>query len=180
MSAVNLSIDGERRLGVSAGALSESALEELEEIIDGIADAVEETIFTSWPVDTGRSLRAWRVFVDGLNLIIENPVEYASWVHPKGTKHQGDDLGISAEMVETAAEQGWQQKEGRMRRIVEGDVEGSLLGDAVSAAATRAAVRLAGVSELPGGELFTALREQFTLSAITSRESGRQQRRRRA
>jgi len=179
MTFVNLSIDGERRLGVSADALSDSALGELEEIIEGIADAVEETIFTSWPVDTGRSLRAWRVYVDGLNLIIENPVEYASWVHPKGTKHGGDDLGISAEMIQTEAERGWQQKEGRMRRIVEGDVDSSLLGDSVSAAATTAAMRLAGVSELPGGELFTALRETFTLSSIASRESGRQQRRRR-
>ena len=176
---VDLSIDAGARLDVSEGSLSVEAIEAIEEVLRIIANAVEETIFSSWPVDTGRSLRAWRVYTDGLLLVIQNPVFYSSWVHPKGTRHNGDDLGISAEMVQIEAERGWQQNEGELLQIVEDDVarrtepEGTLIGDAMLAFARRAALDVAGVAAIPGGELFTSLQSVFTLQSIAERERGR-------
>lgn len=170
---VDISIDAGQRLGVSEGDLTGEAAAAVESILRAIGDNVEEVIYSVWPVDTGRSLRAWRVFTEGLFLVIQNPVEYASWVHPAGTARRGkEELGASAEAIQIEAELGWQQSLSELRSIVRlGKKEaGGLL---TRAALSSAAARVAGVQQMPGGELFTSLRDVFTLSSIASRERGR-------
>ena len=42
-----------------------------------------------WPVDTGRSKRAWRVIGSGRTARVFNPVRYASFVEARGGKDTG-------------------------------------------------------------------------------------------
>ena len=82
-------------------------------------------------------------------------------------------------MVQIEAERGWQQSEAELLRIIEEDAakrtepEGTLIGDVAFAFARRAALEVAGVAAIPGGELFTSLQSVFTLQSIAERERGR-------
>ena len=173
MSAVDFSIDAGQRLGFNEASLTADTIARIAEVLRTIADGVEEAIFTSWPVDTGRSLRAWRVFVDGTRLVIQNPVEYVSFINK----------GDSAERVEAQAERGWQQRQGLISQILAEATRqqelfrapaGSLLGDIARAAVQRQLMQAAGISALPGGSVFTSLKSAFTLQRIAQRERGRQ------
>jgi len=182
----DLSIYADRLLGVSEGDLQPATVGAIGAELRAIGDAVEEVIFSVWPVDTGRSLRAWRVFVDGLDLVIENPVFYSSWVHPAGTAGTmtHDELGQSAKAVRTERDVLWGQRVGGIRRIIEADGElagpvgGSLLGN-LTRAAIQKQLRRAATPDLPGSSIFTSLRDVFTLSSIAERERTRGRQRRR-
>ena len=173
VSAVDFSIDAAERLGFNEASLTADTIARIAEVLRLVADAVEEAIFTSWPVDTGRSLRGWRVFVDGTRLVIQNPVEYVSFINK----------GESAERVEIEAERGWQQRQGSISQIVAQATRqqelfrapaGSLLGDIARAAVQQQLAAAAGISQLPGGSVFTSLRSAFTIQQIAQRERGRQ------
>ena len=173
VSAVDFSIDAGQRLGFNEASLTADTIGRIAEVLRTVADGVEEAIFTSWPVDTGRSLRAWRVFVDGTRLVIQNPVEYVSFINK----------GESADRVEARAERGWQRHQGEISQILAEATRqqelfrapaGSLLGDVARAAVQRQLMQAAGISALPGGSVFTSLRSAFTLQRIAQRERGRQ------
>lgn len=173
MSAVDFSIDAGQRLGFSEASLTADTIAQIAEVLRVIADGVEELVFTSWPVDTGRSLRAWRIFVDGSRLVVQNPVEYVSFIN-KGT---------SAERVQVETERGWQQRQGLIQEILDRATQqqelfrapaGSFLGDAARAAVARQLLQASGISALPGGSLFTSLRGAFSIQRIAQRERGRQ------
>ncbi len=173
VSAVDFSIDAAERLGFNEASLTADAIAQIAEVLRLIADAVEETIFTSWPVDTGRSLRSWRVFVDGTRLVIQNPVEYVSFINK----------GEAADRVEIEAERGWQQRQGSISQIVAQATRqqelfrqpaGTLMGDVARAAVQRQILAAIGISQLPGGSVFTSLRSAFTIQRIAERERGRQ------
>ena len=171
----------ERLMGVSASSLSSRTRERIGEILREMGNAVEEVIFSVWPVDTGRSLRAWRVFSDpdDLTLHIENPVHYASWVHPAGTAGttMQDELGESARAIKTEADLQGQQKAGRIRALldaegVEREDQPSLFGN-LFGAAVRGAVTRAVAPDLSGTTFFQSLRSIYTMQRIAERERQR-------
>jgi len=173
VSGVDFSIDAGQRLGFSESGLTADTIAQIAEVMRDIGDAVEEAIFSAWPVLTGRSLRAWRVFVDGARLVIQNPVEYVSFVNK----------GDSADRIRVVAERGWQQNAGRIEDILAEATrqqelfrqpEGTLLGDFARAALRRQLMEAAGLSQIPGGSLFTSLQQGFSIQRIAQRERGRQ------
>ena len=179
--AHDFSIYVQQRLGVVASALTGSTREKIGEVLREIGNAVEEVIFSVWPVDTGRSLSRWRVFSDpdDLTLHIENPVHYASWVHPAGTAGTvtQDELGDSPKGIRERAEEQWNQKAGKIRALIEADgaaqrEAGTLIGSLFGAALQQQIVG-AVAPEVPGGLFFQSLRSVYTMSRIAERERGR-------
>ncbi len=178
----NFNIDAAADLGVSVSSISDEAVGLIQQELEGIADAAEEVIFGSWPVDTGRSLAAWRVFVEGLVLHVENPVEYASWVHPAGTAGttSADELGLAARQIKTEIDIQWAQRSGRIARIIDQDKaqqQTSLNFRNIASAAAGLAARETLQGE---GLFFDTLRSIYTISRIQERERGRPRSRARA
>jgi len=157
-TAHNLNVDVGQRLGISVGSLSPAARDEIAELLGEIADAVEDLIYGGdWPVDTGRSLRAWSIMVDedDLRLEVQNPVFYASFVHPKGTRAVSgyDELGHSGKQIEAVIDQQWAQRLSRIRRAAQGGAAGP------------------GVETLGfgAGDFFQSLRSIYTMGRIADR-----------
>jgi len=176
VSSVDFTIDAASRLGIPS-TISASAADRIGEILDQISEQIQGVIFSAWPVDTGRSLRAWQVFVEGLVLFVRNPVEYVSWVN-KGT---------SAELIEMRLEEFWRNVSQEIQSIVSSDLAaqqrsaaqaaaqaGTLLGDVARAQATQVLIRAgfeaAGVTS---PTVFEELRGAFSISRITQRERTR-------
>lgn len=176
MSSVDFTIDAASRLGIPS-TISPSAVEQIAEVLDQISEQIQGVIFSAWPVDTGRSLRAWQVFSEGLVLFVRNPVEYVSWVN-KGT---------SAELIELRLEEFWRTASGEILAIVSADLAaqaaaragaqaaaGTLGGDVAGALAARTLIRAgfeaAGVTS---PTVFEELRGAFSISRITQREGAR-------
>lgn len=179
MSGVDFSIDAGQRLGFSESGLTADTIAEIGEVLRAIGNDVEGHIFGSFPVDTGRSLRAWRVFVDGVVLVVQNPVEYVSFINGGTYTVQGD----AAQAVEDALDKSWARLSGEISDILAEATrqqelfrqpEGTLLGDFARAALRRQLMEAAGLSQIPGGSLFTSLQQGFSIQRIAQRERGRQ------
>lgn len=178
MSGVDFSIDAAQRLGFSESGLTADTIAEIGMVLRDVGDEVEAAVFSEWPVDTGRSLRAWRVFVDGVVLVIQNPVEYVSFINGGTYTVQGE----AAQAVEDTARSAWLQRRDDIAEIVENasrqqqlfrEQAGTMLGDLARAAMQRQIMQSAGVAGLPGGSLFTSLRSAFSIQRIAERERGR-------
>ena len=104
---VNISIDVAERMrakGINPDGLSPRALEQIWDIIDGIAFDLGEFVDEVWPVDTGASHADWETTAEGLFLIVRNPREYAEFVHRKGQTGQVyKEIGREAERLLAAA-----------------------------------------------------------------------------
>ena len=104
---VNISIDVAERMrekGIEVDSLSPQALEQIWDIIDGIAFDVGEFVDEVWPIDTGASHADWESTAEGLFLILRNPREYAEFVHRKGQTGQVyKEIGREAERLLSAA-----------------------------------------------------------------------------
>jgi len=179
VSGVDFSIDAGQRLGFSESGLTADTIAEIGEVLRAIGNDAEGAIFSAWPVDTGRSLRAWRVFVDGVVLIVQNPVEYVSFINGGTYTVQGD----AAQAVEDALDKSWARLSGEISDILAEATrqqelfrqpEGTMLGDFARAALQRQLMEAAGVAGLPGGSLFTSLQRAFSIQRIAQRERGRQ------
>ena len=179
VSAVDFSIDAGQRLGFNEASLTADTIGEIAVVLREIGNEIEEFIYGNWPVLTGRSLRAWRVFADGTVLVVQNPVEYVSFINGGTYTAEGE----SAKAVRDAVAAAWSRGQGEISQILADATrqqelfrapEGSLLGDTIRAAAQRQLMQAAGISALPGGSVFTSLRSAFTLQRIAQRERGRQ------
>ena len=177
MSAVDFTIDVGQRLGFVPSTLAPAVRSEIADVMDAYADDVETFVFSEWPVDTGRSLRAWTIYTDGAVLVVRNAVEYVSWVNQ----------GESADRIELEVERGFRRFGGEISQILEAaererrrreqiarQPRGSLIGDIARAEAARQLLIMAGVADLPGGTLFTSLRSAFSIQRISERERSRQ------
>lgn len=82
--ALDLSINVYARLAGDTGALSAEASAEIEAVIEDQIAELAEYIVDNWPVDTGRSAQAWNIDWRPPMWVIQNPVEYAEFVHPAG------------------------------------------------------------------------------------------------
>jgi len=153
MSGVDFSIDAAQRLGFSESGLTADTIAEIGMVLRDVGDEVEAAVFSEWPVDTGRSLRAWRVFVDGVVLVIQNPVEYVSFINGGTYTVQGE----AAQAVEDAARSAWLQRRDDIAEIVENasrqqqlfrEQAGTMLGDFARAAMQRQIMQAASFLEL--------------------------------
>lgn len=171
MSSVDFTIDAGARLGLSELTLTDQTVGRIQEVLDRISQQIQDLIFSAWPVDTGRSLRAWQVFVEGLVIFVRNPVEYVSWVN----------RGTSAELIELRLDELWRNATSEIRAIAAADEVtrglpqrgaplGTLIGDVASAALTRAGLTAAGVTT---PTVFEELRGAFSISRITQRKRAR-------
>ena len=84
MAEVDISVDVGALLGVSLDALSPSAAEAVEDLLEQVRGDWDEALLAYWPIDTGFSLRMWESTVEGLRLILRNAVDYSEFVHPSG------------------------------------------------------------------------------------------------
>lgn len=84
MAGLDISVDAGSYYGISFSMLDSEGLQRIEEILWEVVYSWREIMQDAWPRDTGLSFSMWRSVVRGLELVIENPVEYAEWVHPVG------------------------------------------------------------------------------------------------
>ena len=118
--SVDISIDVYSRIAGSADALSPSAQEEIEAVIDDLIADLRVYLIDTWPVDTGRSQQRWSLQWEPPLWVIRNPVEYAEYVHVK------DSQIPSWELVEAESEQLINGAMGRLNEIVQRDNVASL------------------------------------------------------
>jgi len=97
MAGLDLSIDVGSRLGVYPAMLDNEGLESIQSILQEVIFSWREVMQDSWPRDTGTSFAAWESYVDGLTLVVVNPVPYAEYVHPPG-----GEVGESGDFLSSA------------------------------------------------------------------------------
>lgn len=118
--AVDISIDVYSRIAGSADALSPGARDEVEAVMDDLIAELREYLIDTWPVDTGRSQQSWSLQWEPPLWVIRNPVEYAEFVHDKGSTLE------SWVLVEAESEQLINGALGRLNEIVQRDNVASL------------------------------------------------------
>ena len=155
--AVDFSIDVAARLGIS-GQLGPAAQEQIGMLLRSASRALREYLLASWPVDTGRSLRAWRNFVRGFTWVVQNPVDYA--VHINGGE------AVAGVRARVAAE--FEAVAGQIRQIATEDIalRGVIPATLPPGAATQRA-RTRGLG------FFGALAQVFGRERTRLRERGR-------
>lgn len=158
MAGLDLSVDVGQRLGLSMASLDAPALAAVQEILWEIVYSWREVMQDSWPRDTGLSFSMWRSRVVGLRLEVENPVEYAEWVHPAGEEEgsAGEYLAEALDgLIDAAAQE---------------------LGDVLHEAEARLATGFAAVAEQIGapqqlgGGMAAAMRSAFTVVGGRARQ----------
>lgn len=70
------------------------------DIVDRYAERMIRQIRAGWPMDTGTSWGAWQWEITGqpgaASLVIENPMDYTTFVHPAGTAPNPSTAGALA------------------------------------------------------------------------------------
>lgn len=97
MAGLDLSIDVGARLGIVPSMLDAEGLEAVQDALWEVVFGWREVMQDAWPRDTGLSFSEWRSEVEGLMLVVSNPVEYAEYVHPAG-----EEEGASGELLRDA------------------------------------------------------------------------------
>ena len=82
--ALDLSIDLGDRLGIDESDLTPKTLAALQPILQEMVRLWREDLIELWPVATGRSQASWTDRWAGLVWVLQNPVEYAEYVHNAG------------------------------------------------------------------------------------------------
>lgn len=150
--AVDYSIDALSRLGV-AGQLGPAAQEQVGVLLRAASRALREYLLSAWPVDTGRSLRAWRNFVRGATWVVQNPVDYVQHIHD-GEAAAGVRDRVASEFAAVA---------GRIRQIADEDIARRGVVPVTLPSGVRAR----------GFGLFGALARVFARERTRQRERGR-------
>ena len=96
--------------------LDASAIDEIGSILQELVYQWREELLRVWPRETGFSYTQWDSYVDGLDIVLQNPVEYAGWVSFKGTKGTRE-MGTAAEFMIEFAESLIRKSGPQMREI---------------------------------------------------------------
>jgi len=94
--------DGEAALGARRRDTPEPLRGEIDAAIDDALFEWGEELQTAWPRDTGRSFASWDDEAIGWRVVLQNPVDYASYVHPPGGE-EGDSWDHMREKWEAEA-----------------------------------------------------------------------------
>jgi hypothetical protein len=87
--AIRFVWDGEAALGARRRDVPEPLRGTIDAAIDDALFEWGEELQVSWPRDTGRSFANWDSSAQGWRVVLQNPVEYAAFVHPPGGE-EGD------------------------------------------------------------------------------------------
>lgn len=101
---VNERIRSDAIAGFRVSDLDAAGIDRITDILQELVYQWREELLRVWPRETGYSFTQWQSYVDGIDIVIQNPVDYAGWVSFEGTKGTRQ-LGTAAEHMIDFAEQ---------------------------------------------------------------------------